>query len=191
MDTSLGNFIAYTNREKQAGDKRPTFQGRVTMPGSDREFALALWAGRDVKGNVVMTGRTSIISANDDVSKQLDDLIAAGEPAAAIEEGGLKLDATQIVLFKNGFKDAENPKRPDMWGRWNPGTGEKLVAVSAWLRKDRYERPMLAGQSSFPQPGVDVSKVEAPPTLEQVIESGLVTTADKVKAGRRSAGRGR
>lgn len=190
MDTATGNFIVYTNREKQSGDRRPAFQGKISEPGSDRAFAVALWASRDVKGNVVMTGRTSIIAASDDAEQQLEALAAAGEPSEAIEENGLKLEASQIVLFKNGFKDAEHTKRPDMWGRWNPGNGERLVAVSAWLRKDRYERAMLAGQSSYPQPGVEAAKEESTPTLEAVIASGQVTTADKIKPEKR-AGRGR
>lgn len=187
-----GNFIVYTNRDKAPGDNRPAFTGRVAAPGSEKEFALALWAGKDKTGRMMFTGRTMAYAASSEAIDQLRDLVDADAPAQdALEEGGLKIEPMQIVMFQNGFKDASHPDRPDFWGRWNPGNGQPLVAVSGWLRKDRYQRPMMAGQTSLPQPGVEPAKEEASAqSLQTLIETGAVTTADKVKPKGRGAGRG-
>lgn len=188
-----GNFIVYTNRDKQPGDNRPAFTGRVAAPGTEKEFTLALWAGKDKNGRMVFTGRTLAYAASSDAIEQLRDLVEADAPdQEALEEGGLKLEPMQIIMFQNSFKDAAHPDRPDFWGRWNPGHGQPLVAVSGWLRKDRYQRPMLAGQTSLPQPGVEAAKAEASvQTLEQLVNTGLVTTADKAKTKPRGASRSR
>lgn len=187
-----GNFIVYTNRNKQSGDQRPMFQGRVATPGGDKEFAVALWASKDKNGNVMFTGRTSAFASNSTAMDQVEELLAADAPAAEVlEEAGLKIAPQQVVMFKNGFKDAEHPDRPDFWGRWNPGAGQPLVAVSGWMRKDRYNRPMLAGEATLPKPGVEVGKSEASgQTLESLVETGVVTKGVNAKA-KRTAERGR
>jgi len=187
-----GNFIVYTNRNKQPGDQRPLFQGRLAAPGEEKHFAVALWGGKDKNGNLMFTGRSSAYASNSEAMAQVEDLLAADAPAEGVlEEAGLKIAPHQIVLFKNAFKDAEHPDRPDFWGRWNPGAGLPLVAVSGWMRKDRYQRPMLAGEVTLPKPGVEVGKAEASEqTLNDLIEAGVVTTADQAKP-KRAAARGR
>ena len=125
-----GNFIGFSNRYKQQGDKRPNFDGRIAIPGTEREFRMALWAGQDKHGNVMFSGRASDISTSDSALEQIGAMAGVGSDAKTLEENGIKLEPGQIVVFKNGFKDEANPNRPDFYGRWNPGTGDKLVNVS-------------------------------------------------------------
>jgi hypothetical protein len=46
-----GDFVAFLNRDKQSGDRRPTFEGRIAKPGTDekaRDGALgAFLRGRE------------------------------------------------------------------------------------------------------------------------------------------------
>ena len=70
-----------------------------------------------------------------------------------LTEGNLVIDPHELVLFPNVFKDAEHPNRADYWGRANMGDGRPLVSVGMWLKQDRYGNPVLAGSTSFHQPG--------------------------------------
>ena len=38
------NCIAFMNRTRQPGDNKPTFDGRIGIPGSVTEHRFALWA---------------------------------------------------------------------------------------------------------------------------------------------------
>jgi hypothetical protein len=187
MTTDRGNFIGNLNRTKQPGDKRPLFQGRIGLPGSDKEYVFALWGYEGKNGKTVFNGRANAFASNSDAIAQVGELIRADGPATgvALEDNGLTVKPQQLVLFANGFKDEAHPNRPDFYGRWNPGDGQPLVAISAWMHKDRYERPLLAGQTSFPRKDVDPAKVEATPqTLDGLVQAGLVTTADQAKPKR-------
>lgn len=160
-----GNFIGFHNRNKQKGDKRPNFDGRIAIPGADREFRMALWAGQDKNGQVMFTGISADISASDTALEQIDTLAGVGNEARNLEENNLKLRPHQLVVFKNSYKDEANPERPDFYGRWNPGTGDKLVNVSIWARKGRFGQPMLTGQTQYPLPEKDLrDAAEATPT---------------------------
>lgn len=182
--TTRGNFVAYVNRSKQAGDQRPDFQGKISIPGQDREFACALWASRDKNGKTIFTGRTAVVAHSDDVEKQIETMVAARESGQSPQsEKNLTLSADQVVLFTNTFKDEEHPKRPTYWGRWNPGKGEQLVAISVWPIKDRYGRVVLAGASTYPQPNAN---------QEQFVEQVDAATGEIIEAprrGRRGTGR--
>ncbi|ADP70672.1 hypothetical protein Rvan_1415 [Rhodomicrobium vannielii ATCC 17100] len=75
----------------------------------------------------------------------------------------LELGPRQVILFPNGFKEPQatdtpeeaekRAKRPDFWGRLNPGDGTPGVGLSVWLRTDRYQNPLLTGSTSYPIPG--------------------------------------
>lgn len=185
MDENVrGNFVAYINRSKQAGDQRPDFQGKISMPGQDREFACALWASRDKNGRTIFTGRAAVVANSDDVEKQIESIVAAHDAGLSTQtEKNLQLSADQIILFTNTFKDAEHPNRPTYWGRWNPGKGEKLVAISVWPTTDRYGRVVLGGASTYPQPGKNDEM-----TAERVdAETGEII--EPTRRSRRSSGR--
>ncbi len=148
-----GNFVGFHNRAKKKGDRLPAFTGKVQIPGTDREFRLALWAKTDKNGEVMFSGLSSDFSGSDTALEQIDALAGADSDARTLEQGGMKLRPGQVMLFKNGFKDEANPDRPDFYGRWNPGTGEDLVSISAWARKTRTQQPILTGQTQYPLPG--------------------------------------
>lgn len=177
-----GNFAVYTNRSKQAGDKRPLFQGTITAPETDHAYSVAVWGSTASNGKLAFYGRSERYANNADAASQISDMIAADAPAeTTVDASGLSLEPTQLVLFANGFKDADHPNRPDYWGRWNPGAGQPVLAVSAWLRKDRYQRPMLAGQVSAVIRSEEIARDEKDEaSLDTLVETGKVTTADKV-----------
>ena len=153
-----GNFVGFTNRYKQKGDKRPNFDGRIAIPGTEREFRMALWAGQDRNGAVMFSGRTADISTSDSALEQIEAMAGVGSDAKTLEENGIKLEPGHLVVFKNSFKDEANPGRPDYYGRWNPGTGDKLVNVSVWARTSKFKQAMLTGQTQYALPGKDLSE---------------------------------
>lgn len=144
-----GNFIGFARRDKTNKDRKPNFDGRIAIPGTDREFRMALWATTDKNGKVMFSGRSADISTSDSALDQIEAMAGAGKGARDLEENGFELRPGQIVLFSNGYKDAENPNRPDYYGRWNPGTGDKPVAISVWASKSRQGNALLAGKTQY------------------------------------------
>lgn len=182
-----GNFVGFANRYKQASDKRPNFDGRIALPGTEREFRMALWAGQDKYGRVMFSGRTSDIATSDSALDQLSSMAGVGADAKALEENGIKLEPGQLVVFTNTFKDEQNPDRPDFYGRWNPGSGEKLVSVSVWARKNKTNgQVMLTGQTQYPQPGKNAALETADQNALDTIEMGTEQprARSRARAGR-------
>lgn len=180
------NFIGFKNRYKQSNDERPNFTGRIGLPGTDREFRTALWAGKDSKGNVMFTGRASEMAQNDDALTQIGTM-AGNVDAKMLEENGIKLAPGQIVIFKNGFRDEANPSRPHFYGRWNPGTGEKLVDISVWARESRSGDALLTGQTQYRIPGKTAAMSEmSPDELNTVEQGGEGVAMEGERRGRRS-----
>jgi hypothetical protein len=190
-----GNFIAFMNRDKQPGDNKPTFDGRLAIPGSETELRLVLWAHEyespKAGKQIMFNGQTDAVVADAAPMEQVAALIKQA-PAAEQGEatfGNLKLAPRQIVLFPNGFKDeAPDKKRPDYWGAYNPGNGAPVVRISAWAKKDRNQHAMLGGATSYPLPGKsEVQQQDAAPELRDLVESGIVTQGmpkTKAKTGR-------
>jgi len=164
-----GKIFLRVNKRKQQGDNLPAFTGDVSIPGTEQRFDVALWgseyADKDTgEMKKVFNGRTSITSSRADAEAQLDQLVAAGSPVAALTENNLTLEAGQLVLFENKFKDEAEaradghvPNRPDFYGRWNPGNGQKMVSISAWAGKSKqrfdFGNVVLTGFSQYPMPG--------------------------------------
>lgn len=151
VEQPQGNFIGFAAnpRYKREGDRKPNFTGRIAVPGAKDEFDLALWAGTDKNGRVMFTGSAATISRDADVHEQIAQMAGVGSEARRMEENGIELRPGQMVLFANGYKDAENPNRPDYYGRWNPGKGQKLVTISAWARKSDKGQALLTGQTQY------------------------------------------
>ena len=202
MDQPKGNFIASPARYKQPGDKRPDFTGKISIPGTEREFRVALWASKFAdkttgEMKTVLSGRTSDVSHSDSAMDQIEAMANRGTPGKVIEENGLKLEAGQLAIFTNGFKTEEGVDkeklalRPDYYGRWNPGTGEKLVAVSVWAREGRDGGAFIAGATQYPIPGKDAGREEAAErNLQDLVDSGDVTkgaTRQRARGGRAAA----
>lgn len=180
-----GNFIGFARRDKTNKDRKPNFDGRIAIPGSDREFRMALWASLDKTGKVMFSGRSADISTSDSALEQIGAMAGAGADSRSLEDNGIELRPGQIVLFTNGYKDAENPSRPDYYGRWNPGTGDKPVAISVWASKTRNGSPLLAGKTQYAlskAAALDGQSVVDPETGEILDQNP--TTRRRGRAGR-------
>lgn len=194
-----GNFIAFMNRSKQPGDDKPTFDGRLAIPGADTERRFALWAHeyknpKTGEMQIMFNGQTDAVVAGDTAMGQVAALLkdartAEGEAAF----GNLKLAPRQIVLFPNGFKaDAPEKNRPDYWGAYNPGNGDPVVRISVWTKKDRNQHAMLGGATSYPIPGKsEVQQQDAAPDLKQLVDEGVVSQGMPVKGKGRGRGEAR
>lgn len=186
-----GNFVAYMNRAKNAGDNKPAFDGRIATPEGDTEHRFALWAHEytDPKTGevqVMFNGKTDAVAFTDDPMKQLSAI--AKDSAAAnkdVTQGSLKLSSGQLVLFPNGFKNdlpLPDKERPDYYGFYNPGDDKPVVRISAWARKDRYQHAMLSGATSHPLPGKTEAEQQNEETnLQDLVDSGAVTKGLKGK----------
>jgi len=159
-----GNFIAGQNRGKEPGSKLPDFTGRISIPGREEEHGMALWVRKDRNGKPYFSGRMDAMPLTDDIAAQIDRLAEPNATGEILEAGpNLTLEPYQVILFTNKFKKpqetdspeetAKRTKRPDFWGRVNPGGGSPVVAISVWLTQDRYKHPLLTGSTSCPQPG--------------------------------------
>jgi hypothetical protein len=187
-----GNFIAFMNRNKQPGDDKPTFDGRLAIPGVEDERRFALWAHeyknpKTGEMQIMFNGQTDAVIAGATAMEQVAALIKtvpAGQGEATI--GNLKLAPRQLVLFPNGFKaEAPEKDRPDYWGAYNPGNGEPIVRISAWTKKDRNQHAMLGGATSYPIPGKsEAQQQDAAPNLKDLVESGAVSQGMPVRKGK-------
>lgn len=191
-----GNFVAFLVRDKQPGDKKPTFDGRLTLPALKTELNIALWAHEftDPKsGEVKMmfNGRADAVSPTDAPLDQVAALVRQEGAADIAELGALSLSPRQVVLFPNRFKDDEPAKqRPDFWGAFNPGQGQPLVRISAWMRKDRYKHAMMTGATSYPLPGKnEAAQQDAAPSLAEVEAQAIQGGSDKDTRKKKVAGR--
>jgi hypothetical protein len=191
-----GNFIAFLARDKEPGDKRPVFEGRLSLPEADADLNFPLWGHEyaDPTTGEMMTmfnGSTDAVSPTDAPKEQVAALLKNEEAQAPASISNVKLRSRQVVLFPNRFKEeAPEKERPDYWGAYNPGNGQPVVRISAWMRKDRYGRAMLTGATSYPLPGKsEVEQQDAAPTIAELEAQGVVSRGMPEKAKKRSAGR--
>lgn len=194
--TTHGNFIAYMNRNKEPGDNKPTFDGKLSLPGTEGEQTFALWAHeyKDPKTGevkIMFNGRADAVSPTDEPMVQVAALMSGDAEKATL--GNLSLTARQLVLFPNRFKaEAPEKERPDYWGAYNPGNGQPVVRISAWLRKDRYQNAMVSGATSHPLPGKsEVEQQDFGPTLGDLQRQGVVTQGMPANPKKRAGRQGR
>lgn len=194
-----GNFVAFLVRDKQPGDNKPIFEGRLALPDTDAEFAFPLWGHEyaDPKTGEVKTmfnGSTDPVSPHAAPMDQIAALLKSADATTALTTiGNLQLRSRQLVLFPNRFKEeAADKNRPNYWGAYAPGNDLPAVRISAWMRKDRYGRAYLSGTTSYPLPGkTEAQQQDLTPTLEQLEAEGLVPHGMPSKAKSKSAGRAR
>jgi hypothetical protein len=188
-----GDFVAFLNRDKQPGDNRPIFEGRLAKPGSDEKVPLTLWAHeytdpRTGEVKTMYSGTIGAVSPDASASDQISALTRSGD-AGEQSLGNLSLRPRQVVLFPNGFKaDAPDKNRPDLWGAVNFGDGSPIARSSVWLGKTRSGEVMLTGATSYPLPGKSEGEMQAAdPELVDIIAKREVSKGmpDKKK------GRGR
>jgi hypothetical protein len=155
LDYSKGNVIAFKNVDKQKGDKRPAYKGRLNLPGQRNERGFSVWAFTSEKGQVMLSGKVNL-----DAQTQTEEMAGkAMDPDAAIriaQNGGkdFTVDPNQIVLFENTQRDGEDPERPrpNYWGYFNPGKGERLMKVALWQGTDRNGNAFLKGNLQPDEP---------------------------------------
>lgn len=192
-----GNFIAFLARDKEPGEKRPMFDGRLSLPDTETELHFPLWGHEyaDLNAGDMMTmfnGNTDAVSPTDAPKDQVAALLKNEYGAAPASISNVQLRARQVVLFPNRFKDeAPEKERPDYWGAYNPGSGQPIVRISVWMRKDRYGRAMLTGATSYPLPGKsEVEQQDAATTIAELEAQGTITRGLPDKAKKRGSGRG-
>lgn len=191
-----GNFVAFLVRDKEPGDNKPTFDGRIKLPNVETEENFALWAHeytdqKTGEQQIMFNGRADAVSPGAEPMAQIAALIKQDETSAAVSASNLELQSRQLVLFPNRFKN-DNPakQRPDYWGAYNPGNGKPVVRISAWLRKDRYQNAMMAGSTSYPLPGKsEAEQQDVAPTLEAMEAKGQISRGMPDRAKKRSGGR--
>lgn len=159
-EPAKGNLIGFFNKQKLPGDKQPVIQGKLSLPGNPAERGFALWAHTSERtGATVLSGR-----AGDTPTAQIDKFTkpqpsltadATIEIAQRDGEKGLTIEPHSILLFTNTQRDADNPTRPNYWGYYNPGGGERLQRVAAWARTDRNGNAMLTGNLQRDEPNRD------------------------------------
>lgn len=187
-----GDFVAFLNRNKQPGDNRPIFEGRVAKPGSDEKVELTLWVNEytDTATGEVKTMYSGVVGAVSPDAAPAEQIAALTRNGQAAEQtfSGLALRPRQVVMFPNGFKDqAPDKKRPDLWGAINFGDGSPVARASVWLGKTRNGEVMLTGATQYPLPGKTEAEMQAAePDLADLVASGQVSTGmpKKGKAGR-------
>lgn len=140
-----GNFYVTLNPTKAADNERPMMQGRISLPGSTEEKAVALWA-RESDSGLVLNGRTrdTLRAVVNERSGQAPEPVASASiKVAQMKDKDLVVDLDSLVLFTNKAR-AENPNRPHYFGYYNPGKGQPLMPISAWERSDA-RGPVLVG----------------------------------------------
>ena len=188
-----GDFVAFLNRDKQPGDSRPIFEGRVAKPGSEDKVALTLWAHEyaDAKTGEVKTMYSGTVGAVSRDAAPADQIAALTRTADVGEQilGNLSLRPRQVVLFPNGFKaDAPDKQRPDLWGAINFGDGSPIARASVWLAKTRTGEAMLSGATGYPIPGKSEADMQrGDESLKDLIETGAVSKGMPEKRKTRGA----
>ena len=149
-----GRMIAFLNAQKEAGDSKPAFEGRVSLPQDPNERRVVLWAHTTKKGRTMLAGRVSKSAA-----AQIEELARpAREPddslidQAQTDGRQFAVDAQEMLLFANARKGPEQSSHPDYWGYYNPGDGASLMRLAVWAKTDAHGKAMLSGSVKVHEP---------------------------------------
>lgn len=189
------NFVAFLNRTKQPGDKRPMFvDGKIAKPGQTDEYPLSLWAFEytdKTTGEALLGfgGELGNVSSDAEAATQLQALMTTQAASGGIiEHAGLTLKPGQVIAFVNKPKPDGKPNQKTHYGYVNFGDGTPMAEVSIWLGKDRYGRAMLSGNTQFPQPAKDKALQPSPlaerPPFNEEPAKGRRRTGKADDAGR-------
>lgn len=166
-DPLKGNLRGFLNRQKMPGDNRPVFQGKLSLPGIKGDRSFALWPYTSEKsGASVLSGRAGASAAEQ--IQMLTNPQREHDTDTTIEiaqKGGgeaLHIQPNAIVMFTNKSKDADNQKRPDYFGYYNPGGGQPLMRLAAWTDTDRNGAAIITGNVSKDEPRRDMDAPEKP-----------------------------
>ncbi len=168
MDQTKGNFKTNINRDKRPGDRKPVYNGRFVKPGTEEEYAFALFLGRGKDGKRFLSGPISRQPVNGSFDAQMDALLAG--PADAVEPVEGQPSEYRLFLLDNEFKDVDVKdgvgERPDLWGRAQLAAGEAEIHLSVWEKDSRYQvnphvSKYLTGSTQYPLEKVVVEPVAA------------------------------
>lgn len=157
MEQAKGNLKTNINRDKRPGDRKPVYTGRFTKPGSEDEYAFALFLGRTKDGKRYLSGPISRQPVNGSLDAQMDALLAA--PSDAVEPAEGRSSEYRLFFLDNEFKDVEGKdgvgERPTLWGRAQLGADEPEIVLSAWEKESRYQvnphiSKYLSGTTQYP-----------------------------------------
>lgn len=187
-----GDFIVSPAR--YPGKGRPNFTGTITMPGSETKVRASVWKNeyKDDKTGELITyysGQTTEYSYSDSVEDQLEQ-IGSSQSARVLEEANLSVKPNRLVIFKNNTKDysveQHGEGKPDFWGRWNPGKGDKLIAIGVWARKNKETGQLiLSGGTQYPLTKEEVEQMR----MSEQQHDALETMGETKATGRRRGGR--
>lgn len=190
-----GNFVAYMNRNKQYGDSKPSFEGRISIPGTKTEHRIALWnhSYTDPKTGeqrVAFNGKAQVNAYTDAPTDQIASIAkAAGNDT--ILQGSLTIACGHVVMFENHAKNEPSKsgnERPDYYGYYHPHQGGPIVQIGAWARKDRFKNPMLSGVTSYKPTDPEQDQADAKAKVNEMIADGTVTKGTKSKGKGKSKG---
>jgi hypothetical protein len=157
MEQVKGNFKTNINRDKRPGDRKPVYNGRFTKPGTDEEYAFALFLGRTKDGKRFLSGPISRQPVNGSFDAQMDALLAA--PADAVEPVEGRPSEYRLFLLDNEFKDVNvregTGERPPLWGRAQLDVGAPEIHLAVWEQESRYQinphvSKYLTGSTQYP-----------------------------------------
>ncbi|MFM9938694.1 MAG: hypothetical protein ACKVP7_04265 [Hyphomicrobiaceae bacterium] len=157
MDQAKGNFKTNINRDKRPGDRKPVYNGRFVKPGTDEEYAFALFLGRGKDGKRFLSGPISRQPVNGSFDAQMDALLAG--PADLVEPVEGQPSEYRLFLLDNEFKDVAVKdgvgERPNLWGRAQLGAGEAEIHLAVWEKESRYQvnphiTKYLTGSTQYP-----------------------------------------
>jgi|EndMetStandDraft_9_1072997.scaffolds.fasta_scaffold05994_2 hypothetical protein len=146
-DREDARILAFLNSEKQLGDNKPAFEGKLSLPGNRQERRVALWAHTTKQGRTMLAGRVSRSAAAqiEELARPVRDDDDALIEQAQTDSKQFAVDAHEVLLFTNSRKGPESSSAPDYWGYCNPGDGAPLMRLAVWAKTDSRGRAMLSG----------------------------------------------
>ena len=192
VDIPKGNFIAFANREKSSGDDRlPIFiNGRISKPGQKDERTVTVWAFQyadaDGVARIGYNGTIGNVPLDQDAVEQIRYLLGT-RPVSEIMKAanGIDVAPNHFVLFESKEREVWEATRDDdgkdvgpahHYGWANFGDGSPLAKVGSWLGKDRYQHPMISGNTQYeltPEQRVALGYTAEPQRRSVVAEPAL------------------
>jgi len=149
-DAQKGRLIAFKNLQASGDNKRPAFEGEITLPDDGGKRPIALWIKNAKDGSIVLTGTMGA-----DAKAQIQQMAERGSDAETpnalqlAQKGGKSLDLkpNTLILFANKAKTAEASSKPDYWGYAADGNTPIPLRLAAWAKIDKNGNAYIAGNA--------------------------------------------
>ncbi len=164
-EQAKGNFTTRINKDKQPGDSKPVYEGRLTVPGTSEEYGFALFLGTDREGRKYFSGPITHQPVNGKLDDQLSALLTAETAKSGPDAGeGRQERPFRIFLLPTEPKEKQEGKGepPAYWGRATFAAGSQPIQISVWEQDSRYQinphiTKYLRGNTQYP---LDKGKAE-------------------------------